>query len=309
MIYRSAFRDWLKNKNLSDRSVENYLYYFDKLKVQGVPTQEQIDLFLLKYSGNVIARAFLTNLISFVARSTDSFSPQEIDAMKGIDIPPMTGKNVRKRIIVISIEEVHQIERAMKTERDKLMLLLSFYGGLRPSEMIRLTPDSTNWKRWMESDDVSGETEVVGKKRQRTVFFPHFLKSRLAKYIVGTHGLEYKGRIFGLSLEGSAWRKIINVASKEALGKSINAHLLRHSFATYLLDQDTNLKFIQDYLGHASLATTERYVHVSLKDLKDHHQKLFSVQTPPQKKLEVQQNDHSENTNKSEKTHTSPTTP
>ena len=74
-----------------------------------------------------------------------------------------------------------------------------------------------------------------------------------------------KGRI----TERTVQRIIKKVAEKADIGKKVTPHILRHSFATHMLNHNADIRVIQELLGHASLATTEIYTHLSIKRLRE----------------------------------------
>jgi integrase/recombinase XerD len=70
------------------------------------------------------------------------------------------------------------------------------------------------------------------------------------------------------------WQRIKRHAARAGIGRNITPHMLRHSFATHLLEHGADLRVIQELLGHASISTTEVYTHLDGRRLRDVHRKF-----------------------------------
>lgn len=184
----------------------------------------------------------------------------------------------RKLPEVLTHEEVERLLDAPDQStpfglRDRAILELFYSSGLRVSELCNLLLQSVNL------DD--GFLRVVGKGSKERVApiggaatraLRDYLAIGRAHFVKPSTGSE----VF-LSLRGSAisrkmiWVMIKNHATKVGIKKPIKPHLLRHSFATHLLEGGADLRAIQEMLGHADISTTQIYTSVQASRLADEH--------------------------------------
>ena len=112
----------------------------------------------------------------------------------------------------------------------------------------------------------------MGKGRKDRIFnIPKFLLKSLKHQIKKQQesGEEYLFTGPKGSLSDRNIQKIVKIASKKAgINKEVHPHTLRHSFATHLLENGTDIRMIQELLGHADLSTTQIYTHISTEELK-----------------------------------------
>ncbi|WP_022854076.1 site-specific tyrosine recombinase XerD [Thermodesulfatator atlanticus] len=188
----------------------------------------------------------------------------------------------RKLPIVLSRQEVERLLNApdLKTPiglRDKAMLEVLYATGLRVSELIGLKMFDVNLE--------VGFVRVLGKgEKERLVPLGEVAKDALKTYLArGRPKLLAKrldeAHIF-LNRRGRPltrqrfWQIIKAYAAKSGLNpKEISPHVLRHSFATHLLEGGADLRTVQMMLGHASLSTTQIYTHVQVETLRKVHEK------------------------------------
>jgi len=163
--------------------------------------------------------------------------------------------------IVLNEKEVINLLNAIDNTKHKCILLLAYSAGLRLSELINIRVNDIDSTR-MQIRIVQGK----GKKDRNTLLSPRFLIV-LRKYykeyspknwlFEGVDGGQYSGR--------SIQKIVQNAAKKAGIKKKVSVHTLRHSFATHLLENGTDLRYIQSLLGHESSKTTEVYTHVTTK--------------------------------------------
>ncbi len=155
--------------------------------------------------------------------------------------------------------------------RDQAILETLYATGVRCSELTHIKFQDINFDH--------KTILITGKgNKQRVVLFGNKAKEKLLKYIqterikdIKNHDSEYifitptSSRLTDRSLQ-----QILQDLSKQLpFRKIVTPHKLRHSFATHLLNAGMNLRALQELLGHSSLSTTERYTHVTTKDLKE----------------------------------------
>ncbi len=152
--------------------------------------------------------------------------------------------------------------------RDRALFHLMYASGLRVSEVCQL-----------DVGDVSDDfIRVKGKGgKERIIPVAEAAIRELDYYLVNFRTEE--GAIF-VSTKGArmsrigVWERVKFYAKKAAITKTISPHTLRHSFATHLLENGADLRIIQELLGHANIATTDRYTHISHKHLHEAFEKF-----------------------------------
>ncbi len=294
------FESWLINKNLKERTIDEYLYYFNKFTYD-VFNQETISRFLSSKSNrNVVARSLLINLRKFIMVNYQElgFSIEQRLEASEVELPKMTGRAKKKEISYLKISDIHLLEKNLETEKLKLQLLISYYGALRVGELLKIKVLSFNWKDWKENTSEMGECRVLGKgNKEGIAFIPKELMVRIVKYIKSQDKLNIDSTIFiknyrnyrSIKSGSTTWQKKLREAGIKAglikldeKGKviqetSINPHLLRHSYASYLVnDLEMDIRKVQILLRHSSISSTQIYVHIDRKKLKEELSKKLS---------------------------------
>ena len=162
--------------------------------------------------------------------------------------------------------ELAKLFNALKNKKHKAMLFTAYSAGLRVSEIVNLKIEDIDSKRMQIL------VQRAKGKKDRYVNLSPVLLDILRKYIQ-----EYrpKPKIYLFESEDSrtayptrtVQQIFSNAKHKAGITKAVGVHSLRHSFATHLLDKGTDIKYIKDILGHFNIKTTERYLHVSKRQL------------------------------------------
>ncbi|MEK7134086.1 MAG: site-specific tyrosine recombinase/integron integrase [Patescibacteria group bacterium] len=218
----------------------------------------------------IALRAFLKFLRK---RDIDSLNPERIELAK-------TGG---RDLDLITADELNRILKAPQGDelpalRDRAILELFFSTGLRVSELCGLNQDL---------DLSRDEFSVRGKgEKVRVVFLSPSAKAAVAAYIKRRgdmsealfvsygKGSAKKGKDLPRITPRSVERLVKQYAIKAGITRKVTPHVIRHSFATDLLENGADLRSVQALLGHANIATTQVYTHVTDKHLKEIHQKF-----------------------------------
>jgi integrase/recombinase XerC len=167
---------------------------------------------------------------------------------------------------------------SMKHLRDRAILELLYASGLRVRELVGLNDENLDLPQQL--------VRVFGKgRKQRIVPFGEYAAGALADYLAARERAsltqpEDDGQIpVFVSLRGLRLnaRDVQRLIEKTRLllpsGRRMTTHTLRHTFATHLLERGADLRAIQELLGHSSLATTQKYTHVSIEHLRAEYDK------------------------------------
>ena len=272
MVVLLNFEDWneyLSIKGLSKRTIYEYNIYYDLFCNEcALFDKASILNFLNKYNQSV-GRAFLRNL--FVYIKTYSTNKEYIEIIKDIILPSKTGRKRKRLPQQLTLKELASIGEHLNDERNKLMLLISFYGGLRVSELISLTFDNFSLESWKLDPRKNGILTVIGKgDKEREIYLPSKLMSRIYQFQLSFEP-DYKGDLFNIGKR--RWTEILHKASEKCLKQPIHPHDLRSSCANWLYEKGFDIKAIKEFLGHENISTTDLYFDTKTK-LKEKYNKL-----------------------------------
>jgi integrase/recombinase XerD len=179
---------------------------------------------------------------------------------------------------ILSGTEVERLLAAIPTTKHRAMVMLAYGAGLRVSEIARL-----------ESGDIDANRMVLHirnakRGRERHVMLSPILLSALRAYWKDARPPGprlFPGRDPSKPITRAAIHKALcKAAKKAAITKRLSPHVLRHSFATHLLEGGTDMRTLQVLLGHASLRSTVTYLHVTTARLQQLRSPLDDLGTP-----------------------------
>ena len=254
----------LKIKNYSPKTIKSYLYgireYFsfkgsDFTKLD----QNNIRDFLLDCDQRHISpqsRNLFLNAIKFYYHNV-------VKIQQKIEI--QSAKKPKSLPIVLSRSEVKRILETPSNQKHKLLLSLSYGAGLRVSEVISLKVQD------LDFDELTVRLKQAKGQKDRISVMPESLVSDLRNLVVGKSKNDpvFASERGGMLTTRTAQKVFENALKDSGLKKDASFHSLRHSFATHLLENGTDVRFVQELLGHQNIRTTQVYTHVTNPKLKN----------------------------------------
>lgn len=174
-------------------------------------------------------------------------------------------KRSRKLPVVLSHAEIIKIIQATENAKYRLMITLGYAAGLRVSEVVNLKVAD------LDIDELMIHIKSAKGNKDRISLLPAKLENDLRNLIAGKRADEYLfvsnrgGKLTTTSLQ-KMFRQSL---AKTDIKKPATFHSLRHSFATHLLENGTDVRYVQELLGHASIRTTQIYTKVTNPKLKN----------------------------------------
>lgn len=296
---KTQFLEYLEiEKGLSLKTVENYDRYltrffeFANIKDVGKITEDKLREFrihlnrqlgvkvkgqsqagLKKNTQNYHLIALRTFLKYMMKRGVTTMTPDKIEL----------AKISQRSLDLISGGELGRLLNAPEGDsvsalRDKAILHLFFSTGLRVSELASLNRDL---------DLSKDEFSIRGKgEKVRVVFLSEDAKDAIKKYLKARKDFDEamfaqfsnnKNEKKNMRLTPRSIERLVKkYAIKAGISKKVTPHVIRHSFATDLLQNGADIRSVQMMLGHANIATTQIYTHVTDSQLKDIHKKFHS---------------------------------
>lgn len=295
--YLADFLEYLEiEKGRSLKTIENYSLYLNRfyefagdIKVGKIDSElvTKWRKWLNRYKGDdgrevskttqnyhlIALRSFLKYL---ARRDIDALAPEKIEL----------ASSKRPQVSFLTPEEVTALFEGTDTSniiglRDRAILELLFSTGLRVSELVNLNKDSINLDK--------GEFSIRGKgQKDRPVYISDSAKHAMIEYLK-TRKDDDEALFVQASKSKNADEASINrltprtiqriverYRKKAGITKHVTPHTLRHSFATDLLGNGADLRSVQSLLGHANIATTQIYTHVTDPQLKEIHKQFHS---------------------------------
>jgi len=166
--------------------------------------------------------------------------------------------------VVLSRREIHKIIKATENTKYRLMITIAYACGLRVSEVVNLKVSN------LDIDELIVHIKKAKGKKDRISILPEKMQNDLRNITAGKNANDF---IFnsnrGGKLTTTSLQKIFRTGLKKArLKKPATFHSLRHSFATHLLENKTNIRYVQELLGHTDIRTTQVYTKVTNPNLK-----------------------------------------
>jgi len=254
------FKKWLETKRYSDSTVNTYaslVTFFCKYLIKRNCT-EMSPMIVSRFNYEFIVQP----------KKSISYQNQAINAIKqyfeycGIEVEIgeiERPKQDKKLPVILSMEEIQRIISCAHNLRHKTLLSLIYSGGFRLSEALHL-----------KLSDIDSQRMLIHIKSAKGRKDRYTLLSQKALAIMREYYHVYAPKVYlfeGPNGECYSPRSVQNVVknavARAGINKRITPHSLRHSFATHLLENGTDLRYIQNLLGHNSPKTTMIYTHVS----------------------------------------------
>lgn len=173
-------------------------------------------------------------------------------------------KRSKRLPVTLTHAEVLRLLSVIKNPKHKLMVALAYGAGLRVSELMKIRVRNVDF-----DDNIIYVSEGKGKK-DRLTLLPEILRPDLQKAVTGKYPTDvlFASERGGQLTSRSIQQVFARALRSSGITKCATFHSLRHSFATHVLEQGTDIRFIQKLLGHANIRTTQRYTHVSTASIR-----------------------------------------
>jgi site-specific recombinase XerD len=263
----SGFRKYLKSQRYSERSISTYcsmlelfLGYFPDKSPKAI-TQSDINQFnhdvIIKRGYSI---SYQRQLVSALVLFYDFVGADHIDVSQ-LERPPKQ----KALPTVLSRSEILQLLEVTPNLKHRLAITLLYAAGLRISELLQLQLRDIDEERLLirVRHGKGRKTRYVGLSKMALVLMHNYKRQyQPKKYLLeGQNGGPYSA---------SSVRAVLKKAKRKAgIEKKVTPHVLRHSYATHLLEQGVDLRHVQELLGHARPETTQIYTHVTRKTLTD----------------------------------------
>ena len=281
------FSNYLKiDKNYSDNTVESYIrdirFFLDYINkdIEDI-SREDIDKYILdtipNYNGNSINRiiASIKGFFKYLSIYRGYVNIAE-------DISSLKRKKTLPKYL--SIEEVDKLlDIKLETPfdyRNKTMLEVLYATGLRASELINLDLNNIDLKNMIVNVYGKGSKErIVPLSKIAVNFLDIYINNYRDKLFVKnqkpTDALFLNNHGKRITRQG-LYKMIGDISKKQGIDKEITPHVLRHSFATHMIECGADIRSVQELLGHENVVTTEVYTHLANNFIKNNYNEYFN---------------------------------
>ncbi len=264
---KTGFVDWMRNRRYSESTIKNYsgglglFFRYTGNKDPELITNKDLESFHKDY---IISRRYSASFQSLVINAVKLYFSNRQKRMletQSIERP----KNPRILPHVLSKEEVKAILQSHHNLKHRAMLSLIYACGLRRSELLNIKIGDIDAKRGMLliRHGKGNKDRMVPISEKILELLREYYRYEKPKVYL------FEGEKMGEKYSAGSIQKVLKTSLlKAGINRPVTLHWLRHSYATHLLENGTDLRYIQELLGHNSSKTTEIYTHVSQKSLK-----------------------------------------
>ncbi len=277
-----AFLEFLSvEKGLSEntilsygRDIKKFFLFLQRVKISFLdPGEEVLGKFVQHASRSGLSARSVTRLISSL-KAFYKFLVLDGVMKKNPALSLHSPKSMRSLPKYMRVKEVERLlsqpdEGAVMGLRDKAMLELLYATGLRVSELVLLkTKDINLGDGFLICRGKGGKERIVPVGNSAVKALQKYLENARPKLLKRSNDyifLTYRGDAF---TRQGFWKLLKIYAQKANLASRISPHILRHSFATHLLERGADLRSVQLMLGHSQITSTQIYTHVSRERLR-----------------------------------------
>jgi len=281
--YLSVERGLSKNTILSYRKdLDIYTDFLEGCSVDALSKIQKNDIinFMLNQKDRGIAANSIARRLAAIRMFHRFLSRERIlksDPSNLIDSPKLW----KKIPDTLSLNEVESLIaqpdiRSKQGTRDRAILETLYATGMRVSEAVNLKKDNVNLdigflrcigKGNKERVIPLGKKAIASIKKYLEASRPAFLKKKECEFL-------FVSRLGGKISRQSFWKLVKRYARQAHIKKPMKPHILRHSFATHLLERGADLRSVQEMLGHSDISTTQIYTHINKDRLKSIHRQF-----------------------------------
>lgn len=257
-VYLKKLENELKLRNYSSRTIKSYKSCVSEYLRAKQEKFDYVDIdFIKKYLLSIVDKGMSSQTTNQNLQAINFFCRNVLKYKSKIDI--RFAKTPSKLPVVLSRNEIQSILKAIVNEKHKLMLALAYSGGLRVGEVINLKIKDIN------PSELTIHIKGAKGNKDRITVLPEKLIGDVERIIFGKGNNDY---VFaserGGKLTERTAQKVFEAALKKAvIKKEATFHSLRHSFATHLLENGVDVRYVQELLGHANIRTTQIYTKVT----------------------------------------------
>ena len=263
-VYLKKLEDELKLRNYSPKTIKSYLSCVSKYLRTKKNNLDLVDVnFIKQYLLLKVDKKMSSRTVNQSLQAINFFCWNVLKFHSKIDIK--FAKTPSKLPIVLSKDEIKKIIDSVNNEKHQLLISLAYASGLRVSE-------STNLKiKDLNLAELTIHIKGAKGNKDRITVFPKKLNEKIEKLIAGRNLNDY---VFisergGKLTERTAQKIFENAFKKSGIKKDATFHSLRHSFATHLLENGVDVRYVQELLGHRNIRTTQLYTKVTNPSLKN----------------------------------------
>lgn len=287
LIHLKIERDLAHNSIVSyERDIKQYIDFLESQQIDDWDAIDRYDivLFFQKMKEEGKSENSIVRMTSSLRQYHQYLKQENMtvnDPMQYVE----TSKKSDSLPKVLSLKEIEQLLETPDTEkeiglRDRAILELMYATGLRISELVHLRLDELHLTMgFLQTIGKGNKERIIPIGHEAIKWLTDYLKYSRPLLISRAEGdspfvfLNARGK--GLTRQG-VWKNLKQTVQLSGIKKNVTPHMLRHSFATHLLENGADLRIVQELLGHSDIATTQIYTHITTARKKDIYDRYHS---------------------------------